>query len=83
MPIQTKQNNVLRIIRKKSYWDTDISELHLLGKLEILEERSNSLKQKYLDSADLNKNPLTMVLRDELEHFRVYSRNINIKTLLP
>lgn len=52
------------------------------GKIEDLATRCNSLKLRYLDSAQNNCNPLIKELRDDFESFKHSRINKNIKTLL-
>ena len=79
--LQAIQNNALRIILKKTI-DTDIKELHMIGKIEDLFTRSQSLKNRYLNSAINKGNPLIKDLRDDFLIFKNLKRNKNIKTLL-
>ena len=75
--LQVIQNNALRIILKKKI-DTDIQELHKIGKIEDLFTRSQSLKNRYLNSAINNGNPL---IKDDFLMFKKLKNN-NMKTLL-
>ena len=79
--LQAIQNNALRIIFKKSI-DTKVAELHSIGLIETLEERSHNLKVKYLNTAEINNNPLIKDLREDFELFKLSNHNKNIKTLL-
>ena len=79
--IQTIQNNALRIILNKGI-ETDINEMYEILNIETIEERSNKLKEKYLNSADFNQNPLIIELREDYLIYKLNNHNSRIKTLL-
>ena len=48
----------------------------------FIKERSNKLKEKYLNSADFNQNPLIIELREDYLIYKLNNHNSRIKTLL-
>ena len=71
--LQTIQNKCLRIIFHIKYDpENHVSTqfLHSKSKLELLEERSESLSSNYLFQAQVYNNPIIVELLDEYEQFK-------------
>ena len=83
MKLQTLQNNALRIIYNKyQNHNLNLNDQHAQANLETLNERALVLKNRYLDNAVNNSNPIIKDLIEDYNEFKNQTRKNNIKTLL-
>ena len=80
--LQIIQNNVLRIILKKPIMTkTKINDLHQEAKIELIKDRFDKLRFRYIKKARDNNNPIIKELINEYIRFKG-GRSLNCKTLL-
>ena len=79
--LQIIQNNCLRIIYKFKRRDISINELHTLTKMDKLDSRAKSLKERYINLAQNNHNPLIKeIYNDYVQSYNNTQKN-NFSTL--
>ena len=80
--LQVIQNNALRIILKKPILTrTKISDLHKEANIDMIKDRFNKLRNRYVKKAIENNNPTIRELISEYLRFKG-GRNLKLDTLL-